>query len=65
MKLADIIEGMQIIAKHAGNDQYCVQAEHDEIYCGSTTWPFTEAERQRLKELGWAADSGETWHCFT
>ena len=49
MKLVDIIEGMQIIAKYATTerDAFCVQAEHDQIYCGSYDLPLTKEEKER------------------
>lgn len=64
MKLADIIEGMQIVAKHAGDDQYCVQAEHDQLYCGSSDLPLSDEEKARMKQLGWMDGDG-SWSCFT
>ena len=64
MRLADILEGMQIIAKYAGDDQYCVQAEHDELFCGSTDLPLTEEDKKRMKDLGWMDHDG-SWSCFT
>lgn len=63
MKLANIIEGMQIIAKHT-KDQYCVQGEHDQIYCGEFDLPLSEEEKKRMSELGWFEDN-ESWSCYT
>lgn len=67
MKIASLAEGLQIIAKYADErNQYCVQAEHDELWVGDTSWPLTVAERDRLEELGFddfEDDMG--WHVFT
>jgi hypothetical protein len=67
MKLAEMIEGMQIIAKHVeaeARDQYCVQAEHDQFWCGDYHLPLSEDEKKRMEELGWFKDN-DSWSCFT
>lgn len=64
MKLNDMIEGMQIIAKHVGNDQYCVQAEHDQFWCGGADLPLSDDEKKRMEELGWFL-ADDSWSCFT
>lgn len=63
MKILEIIEGMQIIAKHT-KDQFCVQAEHDELFCGDSELPLSDEEKARMKELGWMDHDG-SWSCFT
>lgn len=62
MKLANIIEGMQIVAKHS-KDQYCVTAEHDQIWCGAYDLPMTEEEKKRMEELGWF-EAEDSWSVF-
>lgn len=63
MKLADAIEGMQIIAKYT-QDQYCLQGEHDQVFCGDYNLPLTPEERGRLEELGWFEEAG-SWSFYT
>jgi hypothetical protein len=63
MTLGKMIEGMQIVAKHAGADVYCVQAEHDQIWCGAYDLPLSEEERTRMTELGWF-EAEDSWSCF-
>lgn len=63
MKLADVIEGMQIVAKHAGNDRYCIQAGHDQIWCGAYDLPLTAEEKTRMENLGWF-EAEDSWSCF-
>ncbi len=63
MKIDNIIEGMQIIAKHS-TDRFCVQGEHDTIYCGSSELPLSYEEKSKMKELGWFIEY-DSWACYT
>ncbi len=63
MKLANIIEGMQIIAKYTKNE-YCVHAEHDQMWCGEYDLPLSEEDSNHMNRLGWFK-SDEGWSCFT
>ncbi len=63
MTLGKIIEGIQIIARHAQSDDYCVQAEHDQIWCGGYDLPLTDDEKKRMEELGWFEADG-SWSAF-
>jgi hypothetical protein len=66
MKISDLAEGLQILAKYAGaSDQHLVAAEHDELWVGDVTWPLTDADRMRLKELGFSPRDDMGWHVFT
>jgi len=58
MKVSKIIEGLQIIqkSKEAQEDDYHLRAEHDEIWSGDLEWEMSEADKNRMKELGWEAD---------
>jgi hypothetical protein len=61
--LEKIIEGMQIIARHTKPDAYCVQAEHDQIWCGAYDLPLTSEEKSRMEELGWF-EAEDSWSAF-
>lgn len=63
MRLNNIIEGVQIVAKHT-DDQFCVQAEHDQVWCGGYDLPLSEAEKARMVELGWF-EAEDSWSFFT
>lgn len=68
---AAVIEGMQILMKYQKpDDVFGVSAEHDVIYCGpmldELEGKLTDAEKERLEELGWHTDSeGDCWAHFT
>lgn len=64
MKLGNIVEGMKIIAAYASPDAYCVQAEHDRVWCGSADLPLSSAEKVRMEELGWFV-ADDSWSFFT
>lgn len=64
MKLNDLAEGLQILAKYAGANQECVVAEHDELWVGDVGWPITDEERMRLKELGFSPGDDMGWHVW-
>jgi hypothetical protein len=63
VKIKDAIEGMTIIAKYSP-DQFCMQAEHDQMYCGSYDLPLTTDEKTRMEELGWFG-AEDSWSFFT
>jgi len=42
-----------------------VRAEHDEIYIGDTAWPITDADKERLKYLGFTPCDEDCYHAFT
>lgn len=63
MTLGKIIEGMQIIARHAKADSYCVQAEHDQIWCGAYDLPLSDDEKKRMEDLGWF-EAEDSWSAF-
>lgn len=63
MRLADAIEGMLIIAKYT-NDQFCLQGEHDQVFCGSYDLPLSDQEKKRMEELGWFEEC-DSWAFFT
>ncbi len=64
MRLAGIIEGLQIFAKHCDPDKSWICAEHDEIFAGHDAEGLTDDEKARLEELGWS-DAGDFWRAFT
>lgn len=65
MKLADVTEGLQILLKYAGNDQYCIAAEHDEIWAGNDEWSLSAEDKARMEELGWSClEEGMGWHAW-
>ena len=64
MKIKDLAEALQILAKYAGDDS-CIQAEHDGVWIGDRTWPFTDAERTRLEELGFTDADDMGFYFFT
>lgn len=63
MTLGNMIEGMQIVAKHAGSDVYCVQAKHNQMWCGGFDLPLSAQEKARMLELGWF-EAEDSWSCF-
>ncbi len=67
MVLKNIIEGLQIFAKHCNPEKSYICAEHDEIFAGQDTKDSLTAEdTARLLELGWDYDdSYDSWQAFT
>lgn len=65
MKFTDFAEGVQILAPFAVNDQFCMQAEHDELWLGNPEWPLTDEQRARLEALGFICDDAMGWHVWT
>jgi hypothetical protein len=63
MQIGKIVEGMQIIARHVPADAYCMQAEHDQIWCGAYDLPLTEDEKKRMEDLGWF-EAEDSWSAF-
>lgn len=63
MKIGNIIEGMQIVSRHTGASEYCVSAEHDQIWCGAYDLPLTTEEKARMEELGWF-EADDSWSAF-
>ena len=65
MKLCNLIEGLQIVAKYEpfGNGYIC--AEHDEIYTG-TDVPMSKEDIKHMKKLGFDRDDSNEngWHAF-
>lgn len=59
---ADLIEALQIMARHADNTDRPLHCEHDELFVGADPRLFTTAELERLQELGFRALYGE--YCF-
>lgn len=47
----DLIEALQIMLKH-GNVDHPTHCEHDEMHIYPNSMDFTEAELNRLEELG-------------
>lgn len=64
MNIGNIIRGMEIIRRHTGDDEYCVGAEHDILYCGGENLPLTADERAEMDRIGWFI-SENSWACFT
>lgn len=69
MKLRDLAEATQILMKYASaEEQYCIYAEHDELWIGSDSWLVTTADKVRLEELGFTIDEegmGLPWLLMT
>ena len=66
MQIGRLIEGLQIIARHVGDDAFSVDAEHDILYAGGTELPLTETEKARMTELGcFEDDDVERWAAYT
>jgi hypothetical protein len=66
----EVIEGLQILKKYAGENSSSIDAQHDVIYAGPSLdeleGRLTEEDRKRLDELGWHEDTeGECWARFT
>lgn len=58
MKLGDIIEGIQILARYEkkGFDARGSCAEHDQVWIGNCKTPVDEEDRKRLVAMGWFFD---------
>ena len=65
MNIKRLAEATNILAKYAGDNAFCVAAEHDELWLGDDGWPLTDAEKARMNELGFTSQEGMGWHCFT
>jgi hypothetical protein len=64
MKLSDFIDGLLIIQKYE-KDQYCMQAEHDEMFISSIDLPMSEEDEAQMLKLGWRKDDySDSWHVF-
>lgn len=60
MDVPSIIEGLQIIqrCKPEMENDFHFRAEHDQIFVGSLKWLMCDADKFRLKQLGWMPDEG-------
>lgn len=63
MTFGNILEGMQIISKHVDAASYCVQAGHEQIWCGAYDLPLSDDEKKRMEELGWF-EAEDSWSAF-
>lgn len=67
MTAPKIIAGLQIIENARPKDEspYHVRAEHDEIFAGSLEWDMTEADKDKLEELGWSErEDVDGWRAY-
>lgn len=53
MKLSQFIEGLQILQRYYDHDNYCLGAEHDQLFLYATNKPLNEYDFNRLIDLGW------------
>ena len=71
MKICDIIEGLQLIAKYCDEGvekNYVVEGEHEIVYAQPDKHKddWLPADAARMKELGWFwHDDGECWAMHT
>lgn len=65
MTIGNVIIGLQIFAKHRGDESHSVCAEHDELCVGIDLDPseLTERERTDLNDAGWHW-TGEYWRAY-
>lgn len=62
MSESRILDGMNLIAKYEPDAD--MHAEHDQIWFGEyRPEEMTEAEREKMKRLGWFVDA-ESWSHF-
>ena len=67
MTVTNIIAGLQLIQKSKPEEQsdYHFRSEHDEIFVGSLEWEMSEADKERMEELGWTAIKDiDGWQAF-
>lgn len=60
--------GERLTTPGAARDHFGFQPSDDpacRIKIGEESWPVTDEERARLKDLGFAASDGMGWHAFT
>lgn len=60
MKLDNIILGLEILKPYyVDPNGYHMNAEHDEIHLAATNKPLTEADAQRMRDLGWFQEDAD------
>lgn len=78
MRSSNVIEGLAILYAYAGDEQYCIGAEHDIIYFFKTEDPVSKSDLLKLVIMGWfqEVDTGdrdfevgdydpeESWACY-
>lgn len=67
MTLGNLVRGLQIIAKYAG-DGYCMAAEHDQVWAGTDASAKNDMTPEDVAELeaidwNWDEDVG-SWMAF-
>ena len=66
MKWRAFKQGIDILDKYVIIDNYCVHAEHDQIWVGVEMGTLTPVDRDALLALGWFYEPlSESWTCFT
>jgi hypothetical protein len=64
VKVQDIIDGIEILRK-TEDSEYCVDAEHDQIWAGGDR-EVSEEDRAKLLQMGWWFDTEiDRWSAFT
>lgn len=62
-----IIQGLEILAtlEPRGQDDYGVDAEHDQIYAGPEAELVPEEMQKKLEDLGWFISDGDRFSIYT
>jgi hypothetical protein len=64
MKWGPFKRGIDILDKYTDDDEWAINAEHDQFWAGPDSETVSEEDAAKLKELGWRIDE-ESWSCFT
>lgn len=77
MTLSGVREGLEILSRYYAGDGYHLSADHDVIYASATDKILSEADLDRMVQLGWHQEidedvdfsprfyrQDEAWRCF-